>query len=121
VLISPKNIGTPKKQQAGEISARLVRVIHCAGSVKRRIMWAAAAMQTVQTISYTQYLTREDAMSGDRITNREGRLGTVVEVRSMSNDIGYGELSIKWDDGVVAINYARTKDFALISRPPQQV
>jgi hypothetical protein len=40
----------------------------------------------------------------------------VLDVRTKNGDIGYGELAIKWDDGVVVINYPLAEEFALISR-----
>ncbi len=59
-------------------------------------------------------------MFGDRITDRDGRVGTVLEVRTKNRDIGHGELAIKWDDGVVVINYPLAEEFALMSRASEQ-
>ena len=68
------------------------------------------------TISIPQYLTREVPRPGDRISNSEGRYGTVIDVRSETRDIGYGEIAIKWDEGVVVIHHSSAEEFALVSR-----
>lgn len=71
------------------------------------------------TDSSPRYVTREVAKPGDRISNGDGEFGTVVEVRTKARDIGYGEIAIKWDQGVVVIHHPRASEFALISRAEQ--
>ena len=66
-----------------------------------------------------RYVTREVARPGDRISNGDGEFGTVVEVRTKARDIGYGEIAIKWDHGVVVIHHPRAAEFALFSRGEQ--
>lgn len=66
-----------------------------------------------------QYVTREVAKRGDRISNGDGEFGTVVEVRTKTRDIGYGEIAVKWDQGVVVIHHPRAAEFALVSRGEQ--
>jgi hypothetical protein len=68
------------------------------------------------TISIPQYLTREVPKPGDRISNNEGRYGTVIDVRTENREIEYGEVAVKWDEGVVVIHHSRAEEFALISR-----
>jgi hypothetical protein len=63
-----------------------------------------------------QYVTRETPQPGDRIRNSEGGMGTVVDVQTGARSIAYGEIAIKWDEGVVVIHHSRAKDFALVSR-----
>lgn len=69
--------------------------------------------------STPQYVTREIAKPGDRVSNGDGEFGTVVEVRTKIRDIGYGEIAIKWDRGVVAIHHPCATEFALVSRGEQ--
>jgi hypothetical protein len=66
--------------------------------------------------SIPRYFTREAAKPGDRIRNCDGELGTVVDVRTKTRDIGYGEIAIKWDHGVVVIHHPCAAEFALHSR-----
>jgi len=69
--------------------------------------------------SAPRYVTQEVAKPGDRINNGEGEFGTVVEVRTEARDIGYGEIAIKWDEGVVIIHHPCAAQFALVSRGEQ--
>lgn len=71
-------------------------------------------------MSTARYLTSEAPTPGDRISDREGRLGTVTEVRTSHKELCYGDLAIKWDEGVVAIYHSCAADFALVSRGPRQ-
>ncbi|HWF37665.1 MAG TPA: hypothetical protein VG322_04040 [Candidatus Acidoferrales bacterium] len=68
------------------------------------------------TDSIPRYVTREVAKPGDRVTNGDGEFGTVVEVGTKARDIGYGEIAIKWDHGVVVIHHPRAAEFAFASR-----
>jgi hypothetical protein len=70
----------------------------------------------MQTISTAQYITREDPMPGDRISDSAGRLGTVRKVRTGSRAMLDGELAVQWDEGVMTINYRLAGNFALVSR-----
>jgi hypothetical protein len=70
--------------------------------------------------SQAHYTTREKPLPGDRISNEEGQLGTVVEVRSRNKHIAYGEIAIRWDEGVVIIYHCRAEEFSLIARAGQQ-
>jgi hypothetical protein len=70
----------------------------------------------METNHQLQYQTQENPVAGDRIRNSEGRLGTVVALQNRNRDIGYGQLIVKWDDGVVEINYPFVREFALVSR-----
>jgi hypothetical protein len=72
--------------------------------------------RTMRVVSDLQYMNREDPMPGDRITDREGRVGTVTEVRTGNRAIFDGELAVKWDDGLAACNYPLAENFALLSR-----
>jgi len=71
------------------------------------------------TNSIPRYVTREAAKLGDRISNGDGEFGTVVEVRTKARAIGYGEIAVKWDHGVVVIHHPRAGEFALVSRDEQ--
>jgi hypothetical protein len=74
----------------------------------------------MQTISPAQYVTLHDPIPGDRIGDREGRVGTVRAVRTGSRAMVDGELAVQWDEGVATINYRLAGNFALISRAPQE-
>jgi hypothetical protein len=63
-----------------------------------------------------QYTNGLDPMPGDRVSDRDGRLGIVMDVRSGDEAILDGELAVKWDDGVVTFNYAIAGEFLLVSR-----
>jgi hypothetical protein len=64
------------------------------------------------------YASGETPEVGDRISNREDRIGAVAYV---STDwAGNLELTIRWDDGVVAIRYKKLEDFTLIRRAPER-
>jgi len=72
--------------------------------------------RTMLIASDLQYTNGLDPMPGDRVSDRDGRLGTVMDVRSGDEAILDGELAVKWDDGVVAFNYAIAGDFSLVAR-----
>jgi hypothetical protein len=61
------------------------------------------------------YADGEIPMRGDRVQNRAGRLGTVLEVQSDSD-----KAVIKWDQGAVGITHA-INEFQLISRMPASI
>lgn len=55
-------------------------------------------------------------MVGDRICDKKNRVGTVARVSD------FGIFTLRWDDGVVGVNYNYTvaERFTLISRAPKQ-
>ena len=55
-------------------------------------------------------------MLGDRVQHITGRLGRVTEVRPGNRASGFGELAIKWDDGITDSRYAFAGEFTLIVR-----
>lgn len=64
------------------------------------------------------YLNRQSPLLGDRVQHITGKFGRVTEVRPGNSILGYGELAIKWDDGVAANQYAFAKQFSLVCRAP---
>lgn len=60
------------------------------------------------------YATGESPMAGDRISNNQGRAGTVREVRLVDGNIS--GIDVKWQDGVVGLFYDTIDDFSLIGR-----
>jgi hypothetical protein len=62
------------------------------------------------------YLNRKSPLLGDRVKHITGKLGRVTEVRPGNRAIGFGELAIKWDDGVAEIHYAFANQFTLVCR-----
>ena len=62
------------------------------------------------------YLDRDNPLLGDRVQHISGRLGRVTEVRPWNRTIGFGELAIKWDDGIAASQYAFANQFSLVCR-----
>jgi len=59
------------------------------------------------------YASGETPKSGDRISDKRGRVGTVTGVHD------FGIFTIKWEDGAVGINYTVADRFTLISRAPE--
>jgi hypothetical protein len=70
-----------------------------------------------QTRGVTLYLSREHPLLGDRVQHVSGKLGRVTEVRPGNSAGGFGELAIKWDDGVASRQYASANEFSLVGRP----
>lgn len=62
------------------------------------------------------YASGEMAVSGDRIKDKKGASGTVIQPRPDPKNPDFGELTIKWDEGAVEMRYPRAKDFILVSR-----
>jgi hypothetical protein len=60
------------------------------------------------------YASGEAPMIGDRISDTRGSVGTVTHI--IFDVKGPGELTIRWDDGIVGIRYLKTEAFTLISR-----
>ena len=67
------------------------------------------------------YLDRKNPLLGDRAQHVTGRLGRVTEVCPWNRIIGFGELAIRWDDGVAAGQYAFANQFSLISRASKRL
>lgn len=63
------------------------------------------------------YASGQTPKVGDRISGNRGKLGTVTIIKSYGCVI----LTVKWDDGIVGINYNYTAAdrFTLISRAPE--
>ncbi len=64
------------------------------------------------------YASGETPRVQDRISNKEGRIGTLLDITENLGEIS--ELIVRWDDGVVRLRYRDAEDFKLISRAPQQ-
>ena len=66
------------------------------------------------------YASGETPMPGDHIRNKSGRRGTVTQVEhAHRNPSVLQQITIKWDEGVVGIDYTLAGDFILISRKPK--
>ena len=64
-----------------------------------------------------RYASEETPKVGDRIKNRAGDCGTVTEVFGPAG--AYSEpvrITIKWDEGIVEIDYEVATNFTLVSR-----
>ena len=62
------------------------------------------------------YKTGEAPIIGDKIKNTSGRKAIVREVQQGFGQMADDKLTIKWDDGVVAIEDYPASDFILVSR-----
>jgi hypothetical protein len=64
-----------------------------------------------------RYASGEAPVQGDRIQNDAGGLGTVTTIlcgpRSSS---GPAQITVKWDQGIVEIDYSLALKFRLVSR-----
>ena len=66
-----------------------------------------------------RYGTGETPIAGDRIKDNTGGFGTVTAVlRGTRNNPEPSQISIKWDEGIVEIDYDIAGRFALVSRKP---
>ncbi len=64
-----------------------------------------------------RYANDETPMTGDRIKNSAGELGTVTAILGASNiHPEPGRITVKWDEGIVDIDYDLAGKFILISR-----
>ena len=63
------------------------------------------------------YASGEEPEVGDRVSDQEGRVGTVTHISV--GPTTPTELTIRWDDGIVGIRYPNPSDFTLISRAPE--
>ena len=64
------------------------------------------------------YLDHKNPLLGDQVKHVTARLGRVTEVRPGNKMLGFGELAIKWDDGVAESRYAFANQFTLVCRAP---
>ena len=62
------------------------------------------------------YSNSDTPMPGDRIRNQAGKTGTVTSVLASSSDPGASRITIKWDEGIIEIDYPMAEQFTLISR-----
>ena len=77
-----------------EPQARLVRLLHCVSLPLAAAYMGGDMMLIASDLQYTNGL---DPMPGDRVSDRGGRLGTVMDVRSGDEAILDGELAVKCD------------------------
>jgi hypothetical protein len=61
------------------------------------------------------YANGETPLRGDRVRDETGKLGTARNVRD-SEDREFGEITVRWDGGVIGMHYASAIDFTLVSR-----
>ena len=66
-----------------------------------------------------RYDTGETPMAGDRVKDSAGGLGTVTAIcYATRNSPEPSQISIKWDEGIMEIDYDGGGRFALVSRRP---
>ena len=64
-----------------------------------------------------RYGTGETPMTGDRVKDRAGGFGTVTAICCATrNSPEPSHITIKWDEGIVEIDYDIGGRFALVSR-----
>ena len=64
-----------------------------------------------------RYANEEVPRRGDRIRNSAGGLGTVTAVsRGSARHPEPAGVTVKWDEGIVEIDYSEAAHFALVSR-----
>jgi hypothetical protein len=64
-----------------------------------------------------RYSNNELPMLGDRIRNAKGGLGTVTNTSPVTNDPAEPlRITVKWDEGIIDIEYDLASKFTLISR-----
>jgi len=64
-----------------------------------------------------RYANDEAPMAGDRIKNSTGHLGTVTAVSSGSSArSGPASITVKWDEGIIEIDYDVAAKFILVAR-----
>ena len=63
-----------------------------------------------------RYLSGERPSLGDRVQHITGRFGRVTEARPGNRASGFGELAIKWDDGVTDKRYIFASEFTLLDK-----
>jgi len=60
-------------------------------------------------------------MPGDRIQNAQGSLGTVNAVhKGPAANPSPQRITVKWDEGIIEIDYEQTAHFTLVSRVSSQ-
>lgn len=68
-----------------------------------------------------RYANLELPQAGDRIRNSKGGLGTVTTTSLLrGNQSEPASLTVKWDEGIVEIEYDVASNFTLVSRKTQQ-
>lgn len=68
-----------------------------------------------------RYANHEFPQAGDRIRNSKGGLGTVTATSPLrGNQSGPRSLTVKWDEGIVEIEYDDASNFTLVSRKAEQ-
>lgn len=68
-----------------------------------------------------RYANLELPQAGDRIRNNKGGLGTVTTTSLLRGKQSEpGSLTVKWDEGIVEIEYDVASNFTLVSRKTQQ-
>jgi hypothetical protein len=69
-----------------------------------------------------RYANDEIPMQGDRIRNSAGALGTVTSVlRASASSSEPIQITVKWDEGIVGIDYDVAQKFSLVSRAPGRI
>jgi len=63
-----------------------------------------------------RYANGETPMAGDRIKNSAGGLGTVTGISGASGHSEPTRIAVKWDEGIVEIDYDFAAKFTLVSR-----
>jgi len=64
-----------------------------------------------------RYANEEAPMAGDRIRNSTGGLGTVTAIfEGSSASSAPARITVKWDEGIVEIDYDLAGKFTLVSR-----
>lgn len=58
------------------------------------------------------YADGASPMVQDRISNSEGRIGTLLAI----DQDDFSEYIVRWDDGVIGIRYRDPRQFVLVSR-----
>ena len=67
-----------------------------------------------------RYANDEIPLAGDRILNSNGGLGTVIGTSlGASKHAEPARISVKWDEGIVEIEYDSASRFTLIARTSQ--
>lgn len=64
-----------------------------------------------------RYASDETPMPGDRIQGKTGELGTVTAIVPLSRtNSELARITIRWDEGIVEIDYSQAGGFTLVSR-----
>jgi hypothetical protein len=64
-----------------------------------------------------RYANEEAPMAGDRIKNSAGGLGTVTAISKRSSAHSEpARITVRWDEGIIEIDYDLAAKFTLVSR-----